>query len=82
MQTGRVASVTPIDHPAGMRAVMVLPERDGTERRREPNDHAGFQAAAGAGPREVRFSSGMPDGHRVPFSLRMTVAFAPPATPE
>lgn len=78
----RVASAAAIDRPAGVRAVMVLQERDGTERRIEPNDHPAFQAAARSALREVRFSPAMLDAQPMPFALRMTMTFDPPAAPE
>jgi outer membrane biosynthesis protein TonB len=79
---GRVASATPIDRPAGMHAVMILEQKDGTQRRITPNDHPAFQAAAASALREVRFSPAIRDGQPVPFTLRMTVTFDPPARRE
>lgn len=76
---GTVATVTAIDRPAGMRAVMILEERDGTQRRITPNDDPAFQASAVSALREVRFSPALRDGQAVPFTMRMTVTFDPPA---
>lgn len=76
---GTVASTTPIDRPAGLRAVMILEEKDGSQRRITPNDHPAFQAAAVSALREVRFSPAVRDGKAVPFTMRMTVTFNPPA---
>ena len=81
-EAGGVASVTAIDRPAGVHATMVLQERDGTERRVEPNDHPAFRPAAQAALRQVRFTPAMRDGRPVPFTLRMTVIFDPPAAAE
>lgn len=75
---GTVASTTAIDRPAGTRAVLILEEKDGSQRRITPNDHPAFQAAAASALREVRFSPAMRDGQPVPFTLRMTVTFDPP----
>lgn len=79
---GTVASATAIDRPAGMRAVLILEERDGTQRRITPDDHPAFQAAALAAIRDVRFSPAVRDGQAVPFTLRMTISFTPPAGEE
>jgi outer membrane biosynthesis protein TonB len=79
---GRVASATPIDRPAGMHAVMILEQKDGTQLRITPNDQPAFQAAAASALREVRFSPAVRDGQPVPFTLRMTVTFDPPARRE
>lgn len=76
---GTVASATAIHRPFGNRAVMILEETDGTQRRITPNDHPAFQAAAVSALREVRFSPAVRDGQAVPFTLRMTVTFDPPA---
>jgi hypothetical protein len=78
---GTVASATAIDRPAGMRAVLILEETDGSQRRVTPNDHPAFQAAAEAALMEVRFSPAMRDGRAVPFTMRMTISFGPPAIP-
>lgn len=79
---GTVSSATAVDRPAGMRAVMILEDRDGTQRRVTPNDHPAFQAAAVSALREVNFSPAVRDGKAVPFTLRMTVTFEPPAGKE
>lgn len=76
---GTVASVSPIDRPAGARMELVLEERDGTQRRVVPQAHPAFQAAAIKALRTVRFSPARRDGVAVPFTLRMTVTFDPPA---
>jgi outer membrane biosynthesis protein TonB len=77
-EAGRVASVTAIDRPAGMRSVLILEEKDGSQRRLIPNDNPAFQTAAAAALREVRFSPAVRDGLAVPYTMRMTVSFDPP----
>lgn len=78
-EAGSVASVTPIDRPAGMRATLILEEADGSQRRINPTDHPAFQAAAALALRDIRFSPAIRDGQPVPFTMRMTVSFDPPA---
>jgi outer membrane biosynthesis protein TonB len=78
-EAGRVASVTPIDRAAGMRAVLILEEEDGSQRRVTPEDHPAFQAAAVSALRDIGFSPAMRDGQPVPYTMRMTVTFDPPA---
>jgi hypothetical protein len=77
-ESGQVASVTAIDRPRGMRSVLILEEKDGTQRRVTPDDHPAFQAAAASALREVRFSPAIRDGLAVPYTMRMTVTFDPP----
>ena len=77
-EAGRVASVTPINRPAGMRAVLILEEEDGSQRRVTSKDHPAFQAAAVSALRDVQFSPAMRDGQPVPYTMRMTVTFDPP----
>jgi|GEM_PF-2953596 len=81
-EEGNASSVTAVDRPAEMRAVLVLEEKDGTQRRITPEDHPAFQAAASAALREVRFSPAVRDGQPVPYTLRMTVTFEPPPARE
>lgn len=81
-EAGRVASVTPINRPAGMRAVMILEEEDGSQRRITPKDHPAFQAAAVSALRDATFSPAMRDGQAVPYTMRMTVTFDPPGRTE
>jgi hypothetical protein len=77
---GEVQSVTPVDRPEGMqRSVLILEERDGTERRIASDNHPAFQAAAREAMRSVRFTPAIRDGKAVPFTMRMTVTFDPPA---
>lgn len=76
---GQVESVTAVDRPAGVRAVLILEEKDGTQRQVTPHDRPAFQVAAIRALREVRFSPAVRDGHPVPYTLRMTVTFDPPA---
>lgn len=78
-EMGRVVSVTPMERPAGIRAVMILENRDGTQRRVTPDDHPAFQAAAVAALREVAFSPALRDGQAVELTMRMTVVFDAPA---
>jgi hypothetical protein len=78
-EAGRVASVKPINRPAGMRAVLILEEEDGSQRRITPEDHPAFQAAAATALRGIGFSPAMRDGQPVPYTMRMTVTFDPPA---
>jgi outer membrane biosynthesis protein TonB len=78
-EAGRVASATPVNRPAGMRAVLILEEEDGSQRHITPKDHPAFQAAAVSALRDIAFSPAMRDGQPVPFTLRMTVTFDPPA---
>lgn len=77
-EAGRVTSVTPIHRPANMRAVLILEEEDGSQRRVTPKDHPAFQAAAVSALRDVGFSPAIRDGQPVPFTMRMTVTFDPP----
>jgi outer membrane biosynthesis protein TonB len=79
---GRVASVIPIDRPAGMRALLILEGEDGSQRRVTPEDHPAFQKAAASALRDVRFSPAIRDGQPVPFTMRMTVNFEPSARKE
>lgn len=81
-EAGRVAAVTPIDRPAGKRAELVLKEKDGSQRHVTLHEHPSFQAAAMSALREVEFSPAVRDGQPVPFTLRMTVLFDPPAGAE
>jgi outer membrane biosynthesis protein TonB len=76
-EAGRVASVTPINRPAGMRAALILEEADGSQRRITPDDHPAFQAAAVSALRDIRFSPAIRDGKPVPFTMRMTLSFDP-----
>ncbi|HYR09915.1 MAG TPA: energy transducer TonB [Longimicrobium sp.] len=78
-EAGRVASATPITRPAGMGATLILEEEDGSQRRIAPMDHPAFQSAAVSALRDVEFSPAMRNGRPVPFTLRMTVTFDPPA---
>jgi hypothetical protein len=78
-EAGRAASVTPIHRPANMRAALILEEADGSQRRITPEDHPAFQAAAVSVLRDVGFSPAIRDGQPVPFTMRMTVTFGPPA---
>lgn len=78
-ESGRVASVTPIARPAGIRAVLILEEEDGSQRRITPEEHPAFQAAAVSALRDIGFSPAMRDGQPVPYTMRMTVTFDPPA---
>lgn len=77
---GMVAAATAIDRPAGARAVLILEEKDGSQRRIDPADHPAFQAAAASALREVRFSPAMRDGQPVPFTMRMTISFGAPGS--
>ena len=77
--TGTVESVQAVSRVAGITAVMTLQAQDGTERRVTPSDHPAFQRAAVAAFRKVRFSPAVRDGQPVPYTLRMTVMFDPPA---
>jgi hypothetical protein len=81
-EAGHVASVTPIDRPAGARAELILEQRDGSQRPVALYDHPSFQAAAVRALRDVEFSPAVRDGLPVPFTLRMTVLFDPPAGTE
>ena len=78
-ERGRVESVTAISRPRGMNTAMILEEKDGTQRRVTPNDHPAFQAAAVKALHEVQFSPAIRDDQAVPYTLRMTVSFGPPA---
>lgn len=75
---GKVASVEIIQRPTGTNTILVLRERDGTERRVTPQDDPDFGAAAQAALRTVRFTPAMRDGKPVPYTMRMTVTFDPP----
>ena len=79
---GTVRSVTIVPRPAGIRAAMVLQQADGTERIVQPNDDPALGPAAQAALRETRFIPAVRDGAPVPFTLRMTIRFDPPAAPE
>jgi outer membrane biosynthesis protein TonB len=76
---GRVASVIPIDRPAGMRTSLILEGEDGSQRHVTTQDHPAFRKAAASALRDVRFSPAIRDGQPVPFTMRMTVNFEPSA---
>lgn len=76
---GSVESVTAIPRPGGIRSTMILENKDGTQRKVSLNDHPAFQAAAESAIKGVQFTPAMRDGQAVPYTLRMTVTFDPPA---
>ena len=76
---GGVESVTAISRPGGIRSTMILENKDGTRRKVSLNDHPAFQAAAESAIRGIRFTPATRDGQAVPYTLRRTVTFEPPA---
>lgn len=77
---GRVRSVTIVPRPSTAHMTMVLQEADGTTRTVQPGDDPAFGPAARAALMETRFTPALLDGHPVPFTVRMTLTFDPPAS--
>jgi outer membrane biosynthesis protein TonB len=84
-EKGFVRNVDVVDRPARTpNAGMVLVDKDPrtgvtVEREVVPSYNSAFGPAARAALREVRFEPALKDGQAVPFKMRMTVAFEPPA---
>jgi outer membrane biosynthesis protein TonB len=78
-EQGLVSAVELVQRPLGPRTIMVLREANGTERRVAPHDDPAFGAAAQAALRPVRFTPAVRDGRPVPYTMRMTINFDPPA---
>ncbi|HEX6042331.1 hypothetical protein [Longimicrobium sp.] len=76
---GEVQAVTIVPRPSTAHVTMVMVEEDGTTRSVQPADNPAFGPAAEAALMETRFTPAMRDGQPVPFTLRMTVTFDPPA---
>ena len=81
-----VEVVTPPEPDARVKAVLVEPDpRTGGTRERvvQPRYDAAFGPAARAALKDARFTPALGrDGKPVPYTLRMTVEFAPPAATE
>ena len=85
-ERGFVKDVVVVEPPASAGDVrMLIDDRDvrnGTLYREvvPSYDAEAFGAAARAAMREVRFEPALKDGRPVPFRMRMTITFAPPAS--
>lgn len=77
---GRVLDVDVVPRPATS-AHRALLQDGGTSRVMDFTDRPEFGPAAQAAIRETRFLPGLKDGKPVPYKLRMTVLFTPPANP-
>jgi outer membrane biosynthesis protein TonB len=83
-ERGFVENVDVVNRPATPDVKMVLIDKDAStgaavEREVELSYDPAFGPAAQAAMREVRFEPALKDGLAVPFKMRMTITFEPPA---
>jgi hypothetical protein len=88
-EKGRVLDAVPADRPAGVSETvsMVLVDHvpgsnTPVERVYQAEYDQAFGPAASAALRETRFKPALRNGQPVPYTLRMTVEFKSPASPE